>query len=196
MAIEKAAIITDVNANLQTRLSDLDVYIQKVLDDLSEEDLLVGADDEQTLSSGDTTLDYPTGFRSEIAITLTNASGVTDAPLDELPGGHEEYRDLRDSDSATGIPEFYSRFNKKFYLWRPPGASFTTLIEYYKNHPQGVDTIEFGDEFRNAVYAGTTYYYALKLGRVNAINLWGPIYADAKQKRINATPKEPQISEG
>ena len=64
MSIEKADILTEVNGNLQTALTDIDKFIQKTLDDLSEEDLLVDTDTTQTLVSGDTTLDEPTGFRA------------------------------------------------------------------------------------------------------------------------------------
>ena len=85
MAITKANILTRVNERLQTAFTDIDTQIQEILDDLSEEDLLVATDSTQTLSSGDTVLLEPTGFRALIAITLTiTSSGSQQYPLIKL----------------------------------------------------------------------------------------------------------------
>lgn len=201
MTILKADILIDVNGNLQTdgqfSGNDIDVQIQKVLDDLSEEDLLVGTDDSQTLVSGNKTLAYPTGFRAMVSITLTiTSSGSEQFPLIKLQGGHEEYRALRHNDDSVGIPRWYSDFNSLFHLWRPANQAFTSLIEFYKDHAQNVNTIEFADNFKNVIYAGATFYLATKLGRTRMINQWGALYLDAKQKRIAAMPRNPHIVKG
>lgn len=197
MAIAKADILTEVNDNLNTALTDIDKYIQKVLDDLSEADLLVGSDNTQSLSAGDTTLDEPDGFRAMVAITLTiTSSGSEQWPLRKLPGGHQQYRELRHNDDSTGSTYYYSHFNGKYYLWRPASQAMTALIEYYKDHPQDVDNIEFGDNFRNAIYAGASFYTALKYNRASAISTWGPMYKDAKQKRIDSMVYQPRIVRG
>ena len=233
MAITKADILTEVNDNLQTSLTGIDKFIQKALDDLSEEDLLVDTDATQSLVAGDLTLNEPTGFRALVAITLTipvatstrttysfansnpdtildsSSSFLTDGfvagqkitvsgstsnnknleidtitagvitliagntltveaagatvtimangskqfPLIGLKRGHPQYRELRHSDDSVGIPRWFSNFNSQFFLWRPPNQAFTSLIEYYKDHPQNVSSIEFDDSFRNAIYA-------------------------------------------
>lgn len=194
MTIANADILTEVNDNLEISLTDIDKYIQKVLDDLSEEDLLVGSET-GTLESGATTLDEPDGYRAMVAITLTLNSSEK-WPLIKLPGGHRQYRQLRHNDDSTGIPEYYSRFNGKFYLWRPANQEFTTLIEYYKNHPQDVGNIEFDDINRNAIYAGATFYTALKYNRTSALSTWGPMYHAAKQKRIDSTVFQARICRG
>ena len=94
MAILKADILAEVNDNLQTSLTDIDKFIQKALDDLSEEDLLVGTDATQTLADGDTVLAEPTGFRALIDITLTiTSSGSNQHPLIKLKRGHKQYRE-------------------------------------------------------------------------------------------------------
>jgi len=176
--IVKADIIADVNDNLAISLSgtDLDRQIIKTLTDMSNRGLLVDADDSQTLVDGGTTLDYPTGFRSVINITLIDSSGAEKYPLTKFPGGHKEYRELRANDDATGTVEYFSEFNKKFYLWRPAGESFTTLIEYRKNHAKDADNIEFETEFESLMFAGVTFWYAVKLNRTKSIALWLPIY--------------------
>lgn len=197
MSILKAGILTRVNERLETSFTDIDTAIQEILDELSEEDLLVDTDDTQTLSSGDTTLDEPAGFRAMVAITLTiTSSGSEQFPLIALKQGHRQYRELRHNDDSVGIPRWYSNFNGKFYLWRPPNQDFTSLIEYYKDHPQDVDNIEFGDNFRNVIYAGATYKVALKMGRSRMIGLWLPVYENAKAKRVNSIVHPPRIVRG
>lgn len=178
--IVKADIITDVNENLQTKFStegtDLDRAIIKTLTDMSNRALLVGTDATQTLVDGDTTLDYPTGFRSVINITLIDGSGAEKAPLIKLPKGHREYRELRHNDNSSGTTKWFSEFNKKFWLWRPADQAYTTLIEYRKNHAKDTDNIEFETEFESVMFAGATYHYALAKGRTKAIGIWGPVY--------------------
>ena len=197
MTIAKADILTEVNDNLQTALTDIDKFIQKVLDDLSEEDLLVGTDNTQTLVAGDKTLDEPTGFRALVNIVLTiTSSGSEQFPLIGLKQGHTEYRKLRHNDNSTGIPRWFSNFDGLFYLWRPANQAFTSLIEYYKDHAQDVDAIEFGDNFRNAIYAGATFYTALKYQRSNSISIWKPMYDDAKRKRIDSIVHIPRFVRG
>ena len=271
MAITKANILTRVNERLQTSFTDIDAQIQEVLDDLSEEDLLVksnggdfddiviilganifvmgdltpiaaagdtirisgcSADDNNSewliseisyidpatvitlteeldvavdgtlhigpiISNGDFTFDEPAGYRAMVSLSLTiNSTNSKQSPLIKLPGGHKQYRELRHNDNATGIPSFFSHFNGKFYLWRPPSEDFTALIEYYKNHPQDVDNIEFDDNFKNVIYAGATFKCALEKGRTRMIQLWGPVYHDAKQKRIDSMVYQPRIVRG
>lgn len=199
MSITKAEILTEINDNLEESFSEsqVAVAIQMCLDDLSEEDLLVGTDTAQTLSDGDTVLVYPTGFRALIAITLTvTAGGSEQHPLVPLPQGHFQYRQLRHNDNSVGIPRWYSEFNDQFFLWRPANQAFSSLIEFYKDHPQDLDTIEFGDNFKNAIFAGSTYYTILKHKKLSYIGFWSPIYENAKQKRIGAMQRPPRIVRG
>lgn len=197
MAITKEAILARVNERLQTVFTDIDTQIQEVLDDLSEEDLLVDSDPDQTLTNGDTVLEWPTGFRAMINITLTiTSSGSNQFPLLALKGGHKEYRQLRHNDDTVGIPRWFSEFNEQFFLWRPPNQAFTSLIEYYKNHPQTVDAIEFDDNFKNVINAGATWKMASEKGRISMINLWGAIYADAKKKRSDSVLRQPRFTHG
>lgn len=178
--IVKADIIADVNDNLVLALNgtNLDKAIIKTLGDMSSRGLLVGIDDTQVLIDGGTTLAYPTGFRKGgvINITLIDASGAEKGPLAKLRGGHNHYRELRHNDSSAGATIWFSEFNKEFYLWRPANQAYTTLIEYSKNHAKDPNNIEFETEFENLMFAGATYWYAAKLGRVTSLALWGPIY--------------------
>lgn len=192
--ITKADIIEDVNENLGNLnlaedSTELDRAITKTLKDMSKNKLLVGTDDTQTLNNTSTTLAYPTGFREAISITLIDGSGNTKRPLRKLPGGHREYHELRENDSSTGLPEWYSDLNELFHLWRPPNASFTTLIEFYKNHANDPDNIEFDEKFEGVMFAGVTFWKAMALTRIRAVSLWSPIYSGLlRTSRPNLQP--------
>lgn len=196
--IVKADIITDVNENLSLELAaastELDRAIIKTMKDMSKNKLLVGTDSTQTLTSSSTTLAHPTDFRELINITLIDGSGNSKSPLRKLPGGHREYRQLRDNDANTGFTEWFSDFNKLFHLWRPPNASFTTLIEFYKNHPKTAGSIEFETKFEDVMFAGTTFWKAIALGRTNSIAIWSPIYSGLL--RTSRPNKQPVIVGG
>ena len=197
MAIEKATILVQVNKRLQLAETDIDVPIQEILDDLSEEDLLEDTDGDQTLVNGSTTLDEPTGFRALIDIVLTvTATGSEQFPLIALKGGIKEYDQLRHNDNTVGIPRWFANSNGQFFLWRPANQAFSSLIRYYKDHPQDVDNIEFGDNYKNAIYAGVAMKVAMEKSNTRMINQWAAIYGDAKQKRINSTVHIPRFVRG
>lgn len=176
--IVKANIVTDVNSNLQLAESgdSLDSVINKVLVDMSKRGLLVGNDSSQTLVDGGLTLNYPTGFRHAIAITLTDANGTPLRPLKKLPDGHAGYRKLRHNDLATGFTQWYSEFEEKIYLWRPASQAYTVLIEYRKNHAKDPGNIEFSTDFENLMFAGATFWKATSMKNASGIAIWGPIY--------------------
>lgn len=192
----KTAIIAVVNEALRENYSDLDTAIQLCLNDLSNADLLVGTDDTQTLSLGDLTLDYPADFKSLIALVLIDSSSVRQAPLKKLPRGHRHYRELRDNDASTGITSWFSEFDNKFWLWRPPNGSYTTEIEYNRRHPKTPGAILFGEDFRNAIYFGTTYYKALLTKKTEYIAIWHPRFLVEKEERRLAAPEQVRITRG
>jgi len=199
--IVKTDIITDVNENLQTGFAEdstnLDRAIIKTLTDLSNRGLLVGTDATQTLVSGDTTLAYPTGFRAGSAIiTLTDAAGNEKTPLRKLPGGHKEYRQLRNNDSSSGTTGWFSEFNKLFHLWRPVDRAYTTLIEYRKNHAKDADNIEFETEFESVMFAGTTFWKAVAMKRTSSIAIWAPVYTREMDAAVANRNDQPCIVGG
>lgn len=198
--IVKADIITDVNENLQLELATdntgLDRAIIKTLTDMSNRGLLIGTDADQTLAIGGTTLAYPTGFRSVINITLIDAAGAEKSPLIKLPGGHQEYRELRHNDNANGSTEWYSQFNKLFWLWRSADRAYTTLIEYRKNHAKDADSIEFETEFESLMFAGATFWKAVGMKRISSIALWDPIYQRELKAAILNRNVQPSIVRG
>lgn len=196
-------IITDINAVVGEALhaddssfssTQLHRAIQLCLNDLSNENLLVGTDETQSLSSGDLSIDYPTDFKDLVSIILVDSSSVEGKPLIKLPGGHKEYRKLRDNDASTGVTSWYSEFDDKFWLWRPANGSYTPKIEYYRRHPKTPAAILFGEDFRNAIYFGTTYYKALLRKMTDHIAIWRPVYLVEKAERRAAAPEQPHIT--
>ena len=193
MSILKANVLIFLNKALRRTETDIDIYIQTCLNDLANSNLLLGQDTDQALESGDLTLDYPTDFKKLNTITLINDSSVRDKPLRKLPGGHRQYLKLRESDSATGTPEWFSEYNKKFHLWRPANGDYTTEIEYFRHHPQDVSDILFGDEFINAVNFGTTFWFATMTNLKEYEDKWGPIYSNERLMREASMEIQPSI---
>lgn len=195
----KSSIISFVNEALKASFStaQLETAIQSCLDDLSKLDALVSTDSSQTLAVNDEYLAYPSNFRSIVSIVLINSSGIRQAPLEELPEGHIQYRELRDNDSATGVPEWFSEYNNKFWLWRPANGAFTTEIECYINHPSGqTANILFGDDFKQAIQFGSTYFKALFSKRNTDIANWKPIYEEERAKMALEVVHQPHITRG
>ncbi len=194
-AIIKDDILTDVNENLNLNESEstLDTMIHKVLSDMSNRGLLVGTDSTQTLVDGSKTLNYPTGFRSAINITLTDGSGNELRPLIKLSGGQKEYRREIAHGSFTSNPTYFSEFENKFYLLGSSAAAYTVLIEFRKNHAKDANNIEFTTEFENLMFAGTTFYKALQLNRSASMGTWGTMYQDELRKAVLNRKQQPSL---
>lgn len=170
--------------------------IQLCLNDLSNENLLTSTDESQSLTSGDLSIAYPTGYKGLVSIILIDSSNVEGKPLIKLPEGHKQYRKLRKNDASTGTTSWYSEFDDKFWLWRPANDSYTPKIEYYRRHPQTPTAILFGEDFRNAIYFGTTYYKAKLRKMTEHAAFWLPDYLAEKNERRAAMPEQPHITRG
>ncbi len=193
-------IIAFVNKALRKSYSasgaELNIAIQTCLNDLANHNLLVGTDTDQTLVSGGKTLNYPTDFKQLISLTLIDSNSNEKAPLTKLKGGHKQYRELRLNDTSSGLTEFFSDFNSQFFLWRPADQAFTTNIEYYRYHPQDINSILFTKEFRNAIFYGTAFFESLFLKNAEGQSRWGPMFGNEKQLRRISTNTQPVIFNG
>lgn len=195
MSILKADILIFVNAALNKAFTaaQIEPEIKTVLQKLSDNDLLIGSNDTE-YPANTVKINQPTGFRSEIALTPTNAGGVECDPLIALPGGYREYRTLKSNDAATGVPVAYTLLNKVFYIWRPLSGVYDILIDYYKNHALDADNIEFGDEFTDAINSGVTYYKARNQALRTYMGDWKIEWFEALSNRIASFPRQPNIS--
>jgi len=201
MSITKAGIIAFWNEARKGKLGDtsetLDIAIQACLDDMSKANLLLSCDTSQTLTSTSTYLEYPDMCkRLESGGIVLNDGNYDLKPLTEI--SWEEYGQLMGSfnDGGRTTPRQYAEHYKRFYLYRPPGASYTSTIWFYKYHAKDVANIEFGDEFQNAVYFGTVYFKSKIQGNLKYEEIWQKNYYEQKQLcRLNM-PSQPCIVKG
>jgi hypothetical protein len=194
--ITKANIIAFVNEALRLKLgstsTELDIAIQTCLNDLSNANLLPAEDTAQTLILDSKTLDYPTAFKQLISIVLNDGTYDLE-PLRAIPGGMTEYGRLMKNFSSGSEPTHYTEFNKKFYLWTPSGGAYTAKIKHYKFHAQSVASIEFGDEFSNAICWGTALFKAVMTQRTELIQNLAQMYGGEKEIRRLEMPIEPFV---
>jgi len=201
MSITKAEIITFHNEARKGALAadstSLDVAIQLCLNDLSNQNFLKSSDTTQALNSTSTTLSYPDLYKDLMEGGIILNDGNYDLePLTRI--SWREYRDLmvNFNSGLRSAPKVYAEQNKLFYLFAPPGQSYTTTIWFFKYHAQDVSNIEFGEEFRNAVYFGTVFYKAQLQGNPKYIANWQPIYEREKNMRRMCMYQQPAIVRG
>jgi hypothetical protein len=203
MTIAKAVVIAFWNEARKGKLAStataLDIALQACLDDLSNFNFLLKSDTGQTLTSSSKYLEYPTLYKKVVKGGIVLNDGNYDlSPLIKLPGGWEEYGQLMRSfnDGGRTTPTNFAEIDRKFYLYRPPGASYTSKIWFYKYHAQDVATIEFGDEFKNAICFGTVYFKSTIQGNAKYEAIWEPRYREQKALcRLNM-PSQPAIVRG
>lgn len=193
MSILKADILSFVNEALVESYSgtQLDEAIKSCLADLSDANLL-SAQDAHVLTVGDKSFAMPDDFKEEVSVTPSLNSVDCDV-LMPFPGGLKELKDLA---ASTSTPRYYLIYNKTMYLDCAASSAFTITTEYYKFHADTADTIEFGYEFTNVIKFGTAYFKALFRKKSSYIQIWRPIYEEAKAKRIALVPQQPHIVRG
>ena len=156
-------------------LSDITVALKTCLFDLARQDLLVNTGT-GSVTTGDTSISFPTACRWPLSIQLTNAGGVASEPLDMLPEGQKGYRANMHLYPNAGEPTNFSIFDGKIWLFPKADAAYTYSIEFLKDHADST-TIEFPDRFKQAIQIGTTYWkWALK-GNTQNKDHWAPLYA-------------------
>lgn len=194
MAQTKAKILTFVNRVLGRSETDIDIEIQEVLDDLSEEGLLVAQLDSVTIAAGDKSWAYPTLFKSSVAI-LFNDGSFDGEPLQKIRRGYSGYLELmrRHTSGIRGYPRNYAEFNKQFFPYPVPQQTYTIKQSYRKFHAKDVSSIEFGDEFQNALFYGAAWFVATNLGLTRYINIWEGKYLNERHKRTLDGAMQPSI---
>ncbi|MFA5382217.1 MAG: hypothetical protein WC356_03560 [Candidatus Micrarchaeia archaeon] len=195
MGVLKADILTFVNNVLREAFTgtQLDEEIKTCLADLSKANLLVGTAT-NVLTVGDVSVALPTDFKQEVSI-VPSLADVNYSPLKPFPGGFTKLQDAM-TGTPTGLPEYYTIFNKTMYLYPAASSAYTLTTSYYKHHAKTVDAITFGDDFSNAINFGSAYYAALFRKKSSYIEIWRPIYEEEKAKMIALTPTQPHIIRG
>ena len=198
MSISKTNITTFVNKALDGSYTgtELDIAINRVLSDLSKMAVLIDDDDTQVLTSSSTNLDYPTDCldtdQAIISVELIDSNSVSQGRMRRLRGGWREYlRQMKQFNSSTrSDPGWMVTHDRKIYLYPPPGASYTTNINYYKRHGDIATDTLFDDSWDNAVYFGTVYFEALLNGSKEEMSIWQPQYYAEKEDRRRSIPRE------
>lgn len=191
-------IRTFVNAVLQQSFSvnDIDAAIIATLNDLTKFNLLTATSPADFAKvDGDNTLDLPDDFKKVISITPIDGSSVQQEPLLPVPGGFKEYKlwNAHNNTNFRSTPKYFVKHAGKMYIWPTLNASFTLEMEYYKNHAQSTDTIEFAADFTNAVNYGATYHAALFRKQTSYIAIWRPIYTEERGRMIQMNPPQPAV---
>ena len=196
-SVTKADIQAFINECMEDAISTtaLALAIKLCLRDLSNFNFLKATDTSQSLTASDTYLDCPEDYKDIDEIQLTDAEGDLLDPLIAFSGGYKEYLREMGSSQSNGIPEYYSEYNGKFYIYPPADGTYTVAIAYSKYDSQDEDNIEFGPEFTNAIKFGACFYYAMMKARSSYINVWGPAYAAEKELRRLNMKQQPSITE-
>jgi hypothetical protein len=110
----------------------------------------------------------------------------TEDPLTAFSGGWDEYLVCMAESTTPGTPTQYIEQNGRIYLYPPADGDYGVLLEYQKYDNQDDTTIEFGDEFSNALKFGSLYFYAMMKGRERYVALWQNKYEVEKEfRRLN-----------
>jgi len=187
MSITKAEILAFTNSRLNRADTDIDESVKLVLRDIANQRVLKSEDTTQTLTSSSYYLTYPTdaldGEDAIISVVLTDSSSNIGEPLVTIAAGWKEYK-LRMEDftsSARSEPCDMITHDRKIYPWPAPNGTYTSSIWYYKRHDETADTIEFSEDWRNALYFGVTMEVAIHHKMVDQIKLWTARYEREKE---------------
>lgn len=194
MSITAASVLTYVNDVLLRSETSIDLQLQTVLDDLSQGPYIAAVDSDQTLTDDDEYLDVPDDYYMMISVVLHDGTSWQ-RPLKKFPGGYKAYRDRRGDVGSVCVshPEYYTVWGNYLWLWPTVGQAYTSRIDFYKVHSQGVDTIEFGDEFRRAINFGTTFEVAVKRKLPDAIKIWSARYQNERELMRLSHPGQPRV---
>jgi hypothetical protein len=201
MAVTKAAVILFVNEVLRESYSgtQLDEAVKACLADLSKANLLT-AQDVEVLSIGSKSFALPADFKQEVSI-VPSLSGIDYTPLIPFPGGYKAYKSAmatyeEASSTPAGLPSHYVIYKKYMFIWPGAGSAYTITTEYYKHHAKTADSIEFSDDFTNAINFGSAYFAALFRKKTSYVQIWRSIYMEEKAAMVALTPEEPHIVRG
>ena len=196
MSITKANVLSYVNEQLNRSETDIDTELQDILDDLCRGPYIEARDTSQTVAVGSTELAKPTLCYRDMIISIVLNDGSNDLPpLKEFPGGFKAYSDLMGDAGVVFVsnPTHWTMWRDIIYLWPTVGQSYTSVIDYYKQHGTDLDSIEFSDDWRRAINYGVTRNVALKRKMPDMFNVYAAQYKDEKERQRRAYPGHPNI---
>ena len=175
--------------------SALETAINMTLRGLSKHNILKTSTTDD-ITAGDQSFDQPTDFKD--LVTLYMNDGTVDmAPLRAFSGGQFDYRAVvkwRDS-SDVGTPAWYANFEDLFYFHPAANQNLTAHIEFYRYHPaDDGKNILFGEEAKDAIFAGVTYHKALLVKKTEYIGIWVSVWLEQKELVRLLNPPQPAVT--
>ena len=152
--ITKATIFKAILDRLRqhgAELVNIDNELQHVLYDLSGRSNFLTRISTATTVSGTDFVSRPDNTKEIFEITEATDNDI----LDPIMASEYQLRIDRQSTITSGSPGEYAMLGGKIYLYPQPDDAYTLNIHNSYYHPAGLDSIEFGTTFNEAIITGT-----------------------------------------
>jgi len=146
MAITKSDILAAVNDMLGRAETNIDRQIKEIVKDLGGRGRFLPATATITTQAAKRDYSTPTLFREIEDIKIGN---------DSLEKGL-----MSQWSDGAAQPENYLIWNEKIWFDPVPDGVYTVTVNYFKDHADTADAIEFSDQYRTAIYEGSAYALA------------------------------------
>ncbi|MBA3051880.1 hypothetical protein FP828_03575 [bacterium] len=179
MAIEKSEILAIINSRLNRAETDIDEEIRSVLYDISTRANFINKEATADTTASTNYYAVPADFKD---MTVIKADDAT--PLDKIT--FENFQKKIAEVTGTSEPNEYSIKNDFIWLYPNPDKVYTLTMFYSIFHPNDVDTIEFGELFRECIYQGVLAKICEKYEDWTAVSSHMTLYEAEIQKRKDA----------
>jgi hypothetical protein len=180
MAIAKAEILAEVNANTERAETSIDTELLKVLLDISSRGAFFPTQASGTLAGDTDIITRPTD-----AAVIEYIHFPDDAVL--LP-------QITFAEYQQQALEGYAERGDTLYISPKSSSSRSYTIYYNKKHDEDVENIEFGEEAREAIVAGVCAKVLRKYSRFDVASAWELIYESEIRKLVDNLPDDPPIT--
>lgn len=153
MTILKAEVLIVLNDRLNRNETDIDEELRWALYDLSSRDNFLMKKTDDTTSDGIAYISKPSNFKEMKLVRFQDSNGDWSKPLEKI--SFREYLESIEGDTSEDEPEKYCFFNDLIYLFPTPDDDYSVEIWHTKYHDNDLDTIEFDEIYREAIYNGT-----------------------------------------
>lgn len=196
MAITKAEILVVVNTRLARAETNIDEEIRSALYDISSRGNFLLTKTNSNTADGDVDYAFPTGAKQILWIKLT--AGKDGKPTDPLTKIDFATYLLYRGDEGTGEnedePEYYAIHNETIYPYPVPDATYQMQIYHSYYHTNDVNTIAFGEQFREAIYEGTMVKVCEKFQLWDDAKAHLTLLESEIAKRLDNVEKPPSVT--
>jgi len=180
--ITKAEVLSVVNARLARGETSIDIELRNILYDISTRENFLGKE-----ATRDTVVDQyvyslPDNFKDMNTLRLNDTALLKRITFENL---QKTYIDI----TSSGEPEYYALKNNYLWLDIKPNAVFTMRLWYSIYHPDDVESIEFAEQFREAINEGVIMKICEKYEDWEGVKGHLPLYEREIQKRIDSVER-------